>query len=73
LGKSTEGLKLKAIVETDRWSCRRTKVAALTKATGERREKRRAMQRHREPKIKLNYANAELGKMQQELKRQRRN
>jgi len=68
-GKSTEGLKLKADSLSRQMELQKDKVAALTKSYQESVEKKGADAKATENlKIKLNYANAELGKMQQELK-----
>lgn len=68
-GKSTEGLKLKADSLNRQMELQKDKVAALTKSYLESVEKKGADAKATENlKIKLNYANAELGKMQQELK-----
>jgi len=68
-GKSTDGLKLKADSLSRQMELQKDKVAALTKSYQESVEKKGADAKATENlKIKLNYANAELGKMQQELK-----
>ena len=68
-GKSTEGLKLKSDSLSRQMELQKDKVAALTKSYQESVEKKGADSKATENlKIKLNYANAELGKMQQELK-----
>lgn len=68
-GKSTDGLKLKADSLSRQMELQKEKVAALTKSYQESIEKKGADAKATENlKIKLNYANAELGKMQQELK-----
>ncbi len=68
-GKSTDGLKLKADSLNRQMELQKDKVAALTKSYQESVEKKGADAKATENlKIKLNYANAELGKMQQELK-----
>lgn len=68
-GKSTEGLKLKADSLNRQMELQKDKVAALTRSYQESVEKKGADAKAAENlKIKLNYANAELGKMQQELK-----
>jgi len=68
-GKSTDGLKLKADSLNRQMELQKEKVAALTKSYQESVEKKGADAKATENlKIKLNYANAELGKMQQELK-----
>lgn len=68
-GKSTEGLKLKADSLNRQMELQKDKVAALTRSYQESVEKKGADAKATENlKIKLNYANAELGKMQQELK-----
>lgn len=68
-GKSTDGLKLKAYSLSRQMELQKDKVAALTKSYQDSVEKKGADAKATENlKIKLNYANAELGKMQQELK-----
>lgn len=68
-GKSTDGLKLKADSLNRQVDLQKEKVAALTRSYQESVEKKGADAKATENlKIKLNYANAELGKMQQELK-----
>jgi len=68
-GKSTDGLKLKADSLSRQVDLQKDKVAALTRSYQESVEKKGADAKATENlKIKLNYANAELGKMQQELK-----
>jgi phage-related minor tail protein len=68
-GKSTEGLKLKADSLNRQMELHKEKVAALTRSYQESVEKKGADAKATENlKIKLNYANAELSKMQQELK-----
>jgi len=68
-GKSTEGLKLKADSLSRQMELQKEKVAALARSYNESVEKKGADAKATENlKIKLNYANAELGKMQQELK-----
>jgi len=68
-GKSTDGLKLKADSLNRQVDLQKDKVAALTRSYQESVEKKGADAKATENlKIKLNYANAELGKMQQELK-----
>lgn len=68
-GKSTDGLKLKADSLSRQMELQKDKVAALTKSYQDSVEKKGADAKATENlKIKLNYANAELGKMQQELK-----
>lgn len=68
-GKSTEGLKLKADSLNRQMELQKEKVAALTRSYQESVEKKGADAKATENlKIKLNYANAELSKMQQELK-----
>lgn len=68
-GKSTEGLKLKADSLNRQMELQKEKVAALSRSYQESVEKKGADAKATENlKIKLNYANAELGKMQQELK-----
>lgn len=68
-GKSTDGLKLKADSLNRQMELQKDKVAALTKSYQDSVEKKGADAKATENlKIKLNYANAELGKMQQELK-----
>ena len=68
-GKSSDGLKLKADSLSRQMELQKDKVAALTKSYQESVEKKGADAKATENlKIKLNYANAELGKMQQELK-----
>lgn len=68
-GKSTDGLKLKADSLNRQVDLQKDKVAALSRSYQESVEKKGADAKATENlKIKLNYANAELGKMQQELK-----
>jgi phage-related minor tail protein len=68
-GKSTDGLKLKADSLSRQVDLQKDKVAALSRSYQESVEKKGADAKATENlKIKLNYANAELGKMQQELK-----
>jgi len=68
-GKSTDGLKLKADSLSRQVDLQKDKVTALTRSYQESVEKKGADAKATENlKIKLNYANAELGKMQQELK-----
>jgi len=68
-GKSTEGLKLKSDSLNKQIELQKEKVAALSRSYQENVEKKGADAKATENlKIKLNYANAELGKMQQELK-----
>lgn len=68
-GKSTDGLKLKADSLNRQVELQKDKIAALTRSYHESVEKKGADAKATENlKIKLNYANAELGKMQQELK-----
>jgi len=68
-GKSTEGLKLKSDSLNKQIELQKEKVAALSRSYQESVEKKGADAKATENlKIKLNYANAELGKMQQELK-----
>lgn len=68
-GKSTDGLKLKADSLNRQVDLQKDKVAALTRSYQESVEKKGVDAKASENlKIKLNYANAELGKMQQELK-----
>ncbi|AHM55844.1 phage-like protein [Peptoclostridium acidaminophilum DSM 3953] len=68
-GKSTEGLKLKADSLNRQMELQKEKVAALARSYQESVEKKGADAKATENlKIKLNYANAELSKMQQELK-----
>lgn len=68
-GKSTEGLKLKADSLNRQMELQKDKVAALTRSYQESALKKGVDAKATENlKIKLNYANAELGKMQQELK-----
>jgi len=68
-GKTTDGLKLKADSLSRQVDLQKDKVAALTRSYQESVEKKGADAKATENlKIKLNYANAELGKMQQELK-----
>lgn len=68
-GKSTEGLKLKADSLNRQMELQKEKVAALTRSYQESVEKKGVDAKATENlKIKLNYANAELGKMQQQLK-----
>lgn len=68
-GKSTDGLKLKSDSLSRQVELQKDKVAALTRSYQESVEKKGADAKATENlKIKLNYANAELGKMQQELK-----
>ncbi|AHM57234.1 phage-like protein [Peptoclostridium acidaminophilum DSM 3953] len=68
-GKSTEELKLKSDSLNKQVELQKEKVAALSRSYQESVEKKGADAKATENlKIKLNYANAELGKMQQELK-----
>lgn len=68
-GKSTEGLKLKADSLNRQMELQRDKVAALTRSYQDSVDKKGADAKATENlRIKLNYATAELGKMQQELK-----
>lgn len=68
-GKSTDALKLKADSLNRQMELQKDKVSALTKSYQESVDKKGADAKATENlKIKLNYANAELGKMQQELK-----
>ncbi|UWG97402.1 phage tail tape measure protein [Dehalobacter sp. DCM] len=68
-GKSTDGLKLKADSLNRQVDLQKDKVSALSRSYQESVEKKGADAKATENlKIKLNYANAELGKMQQELK-----
>ena len=68
-GKSTEGLKLKSDSLNRQMELQRDKVAALSRSYQDSVNKKGADAKATENlRIKLNYANAELGKMQQELK-----
>lgn len=68
-GKSTEGLKIKADSLNRQMELQRDKVAALTRSYQDSVDKKGADAKATENlRIKLNYATAELGKMQQELK-----
>jgi len=68
-GKSAEGLKLKADSLNQQIEIQKGKVEALSKSYQESVEKKGEDSKASENlKIKLNYANAELSKMQQELK-----
>ncbi len=68
-GKSTEGLKLKADSLNRQMDLQRDKVAALTRSFQDSVDKKGADAKATENlRIKLNYATAELNKMQQELK-----
>lgn len=68
-GKSEEGLRLKADTLNKQMELQKDKVAALNKSFQESVEKKGADAKATENlKIKLNYAVAELNKMQQELK-----
>ena len=64
-GKSTDGLKLKADSLSRQVELQKDKIAALSRSYQESIEKKGADAKATENlKIKLNYANAELGKMQ---------
>ena len=68
-GKSTDRLKLKADSLNRQMELQKDKVTALTRSYQESALKKGADAKATENlKIKLNYANVELGKMQQELK-----
>ena len=68
-GKSTDGLRLKADTLNKEIGLQKDKVAALNKSYQESAEKKGADAKATENlKIKLNYATAELNKMENELK-----
>ncbi|MCX7905024.1 MAG: phage tail tape measure protein, partial [Caloramator sp.] len=68
-GKSEEGLRLKADTLSKQIELQKDKVAALNKSFQESAQKKGEDAKATENlKIKLNYAVAELNKMQQELK-----
>lgn len=67
-GKSTEGLKLKSDSLSKQMELQKQKVAALTKSYQESVEKKGADAKATENlKVRLNYATAEMNKLQREL------